>query len=47
MVAHVSFILFEPCLQALRKRKFPVENRLFNFTAVTIITCSKEWRHIV
>lgn len=36
-------MIFEPSLRHLVENKFPLEDKLYNYTAVTILTSSKEW----
>jgi hypothetical protein len=43
IVAQLSFLLFQPSLIKLTQQKFPLEDKLYSYTAVTVITASKEW----
>jgi hypothetical protein len=45
LVSKVSFFLFECAL--LNVAGLPIESRLYNFTAVEVITRDKEWGRVV
>lgn len=47
MVAKLSYLLFQPSLHALHRQNVPVESRLYNMTAVEVITTGKEWVYVV
>lgn len=46
IIAQISYLLFEESLKILLKQNTPVESRLYNFTAVEIITRYKDWPNI-
>jgi len=43
IISQLLFMIFEPCLTHLLDSKFPLEDKLYNYTAVTILTSSREW----
>lgn len=47
IIAQMTYLIFEPSLAHLNKEQFHLEDKLYNYTAVTVITSSKDWQNIV
>lgn len=47
VISQISYLLFQPILSSLLIQNPELESRLFNFTAVQIITLNKDWPNIV
>lgn len=46
VITKITFLLFEPSLQRLLQHNFPLEDKLYNHTAVGILTSTREWPNI-
>jgi len=47
VITQISYLLFQPILSSLITENPEIESRLFNFTAVEIITLNKDWPNLV